>query len=108
MGVIEFVGSHIYSNCRKFAYHALPDTNYLSMDRIWRLVWNCPQRIRAFIGLVLHDVLLTNRMKRRLTDDPCRLRCDFGSETAPPIFFVMALMLLLYETLESFYGIGEI
>lgn len=57
-------------------YESICSKKWCQKDKIWEVVWNWkgPERIRVFLWLVIHQVLLTNsqRTMRRMTlDENC-------------------------------------
>ncbi|GKA47117.1 LURP1-like domain-containing protein [Tanacetum coccineum] len=73
--------------------------------RKWEIVWKAPvfERIKMFIWLALHDRLLTNsqRVARRLTDDPRCTRCGADEEPLYHILRRCPLSYMIWNTLST-------
>lgn len=61
------------------AYELIEGENWGQRSREWEIVWKWqgPQRVRSFLWLVLHNILLTNeqRKRRHMTDVSTCPRC---------------------------------
>lgn len=61
-------------------YKSLNQDSWMEADTKWKMIWRVevPQRIRQFLWLCMHGIVLTNeeRCKRGLTDDGLCYMCD--------------------------------